>query len=78
MKKRISVVTSRGSHVQYAPQTGLAHSGPVVRMIRQNATPSSIEDEATISQNLFLLTRYIILAAKATKNAINEVQANET
>src|SRR5665811_68618 len=46
MNHRTRVVVRRGSHVQYAPQMGLAHSGPVTRVMVVKTTPISAEATA--------------------------------
>src|SRR5207249_4075044 len=53
----IAVVVSRGSHVQYAPHTGLPHSDPSTMQSAVNTTPISADAWATRSYRIFFVTR---------------------
>src|SRR5680860_1585503 len=66
---RTRVVVRRGSHVQYAPQMGLAHSGPVTRVMVVKTTPISAEATAIRSYSNSFFHRYRIPQINTTVKA---------
>src|SRR5680860_1466498 len=69
MNHRTRVVVRRGSHVQYAPQMGLAHSGPVTRVMVVKTTPISAEATAIRSYSNSFFHRYRIPQINTTVKA---------